>query len=80
MGEHTKYGGYKLDWEKIRTYVVPEGLKDTKVCVETWRYRALCMRASQVRNTQLLIMCIAYAVCDAADGAYKGQFQGHASD
>lgn len=31
MGEHTKYGGYKIDYQKVRTYVVPEGLKDFKV-------------------------------------------------
>nr|POE74513.1 54s ribosomal protein l27, mitochondrial [Quercus suber] len=23
MGEHTKYGGYKIHYEKVRTYVVP---------------------------------------------------------
>ncbi|KAF0325958.1 hypothetical protein K4K61_003441 [Colletotrichum sp. SAR11_59] len=28
MGEHTKYGGYRIDYKKVRTYVVPEGLKD----------------------------------------------------
>ncbi|KAG0648719.1 hypothetical protein D0Z07_4649 [Hyphodiscus hymeniophilus] len=31
MGEHTKYGGYKIDWEKVRTYVVPKDLKDFKL-------------------------------------------------
>lgn len=24
MGEHTKHGGYKIDWAKVRTYVVPD--------------------------------------------------------
>ncbi|CCX07563.1 hypothetical protein FPQ18DRAFT_406253 [Pyronema domesticum] len=23
MGTHTKYGGYVIDWKKVRTYVVP---------------------------------------------------------
>ncbi|KAI5211020.1 hypothetical protein AUEXF2481DRAFT_39182 [Aureobasidium subglaciale EXF-2481] len=27
MGRHTKYGGYRIDWSKVRTYVVPD-LKD----------------------------------------------------
>ncbi|KAH7312384.1 50S ribosomal protein YmL27 [Stachybotrys elegans] len=31
MGRHTKYGGYKIEWEKVRTYVVPQGLKDFKL-------------------------------------------------
>lgn len=24
MGSHTKYGGYRIDWAKVRTYVVPD--------------------------------------------------------
>ncbi|KAI9825394.1 MAG: hypothetical protein M1832_001124 [Thelocarpon impressellum] len=28
MGRHTKHGGYIIDWNKVRTYVVPTGLKD----------------------------------------------------
>lgn len=24
MGSHTKYGGYKIDWEKVRTYKCPD--------------------------------------------------------
>ena len=31
MGSHTKYGGYKIDWRKVRTYVAPKDLKDFKV-------------------------------------------------
>ena len=31
MGSHTKHGGYIIDWDKVRTYVVPENLKDFKV-------------------------------------------------
>lgn len=31
MGWHTKHGGYVIDPKKVRTYVVPEGLKDFKV-------------------------------------------------
>lgn len=28
MGRHTKYGGYVVEWKKVRTYVVPANLKD----------------------------------------------------
>ena len=31
MGRHTKHGGYVIEWRKVRTYVVPAGLKDFKV-------------------------------------------------
>lgn len=31
MGAHTKWGGYKIDWEKVRTYKVPD-LADFPVC------------------------------------------------
>ncbi|KAL8939976.1 MAG: hypothetical protein Q9211_002504 [Gyalolechia sp. 1 TL-2023] len=31
MGRHTKHGGYVLDYEKVRTYVVPKDLKDFKL-------------------------------------------------
>lgn len=30
-GRHTKHGGYVIEWEKVRTYVVPEGLKEFTV-------------------------------------------------
>ncbi|KAK1969354.1 hypothetical protein LY78DRAFT_654186 [Colletotrichum sublineola] len=31
MGRHTKFGGYVIEWHKVRTYVVPEGLNSTKL-------------------------------------------------
>lgn len=34
MGRHTKHGGYVIEWRKVRTYVVPAGLKDFKVELE----------------------------------------------
>lgn len=33
MGRHTKHGGYVIEWKKVRTYVVPEQLKECKVCM-----------------------------------------------
>jgi hypothetical protein len=32
MGRHTKYGGYRIDWSKVRTYIVPD-LSDFHVCL-----------------------------------------------
>ncbi|OTA62271.1 50S ribosomal protein YmL27 [Hypoxylon sp. EC38] len=31
MGRHTKFGGYIIDWDKVRTYVVPVGLDTFKL-------------------------------------------------
>ncbi|RDW88810.1 hypothetical protein BP6252_00842 [Coleophoma cylindrospora] len=31
MGEHTKHGGFVINWNKVRTYVVPSNLKDFKL-------------------------------------------------
>lgn len=30
-GRHTKHGGYVIEWKKVRTYMVPSGLKDFNV-------------------------------------------------
>ncbi|KAI0184845.1 mitochondrial ribosomal protein L27-domain-containing protein [Xylaria flabelliformis] len=31
MGRHTKHGGYRIEWNKVRTYVVPPGLSEFKL-------------------------------------------------
>ncbi|KAG4439175.1 hypothetical protein IFR05_005328 [Cadophora sp. M221] len=31
MGSHTKHGGYVMDWNKVRTYVVPDNLNTFKL-------------------------------------------------
>ncbi|KLU92145.1 hypothetical protein MAPG_11092 [Magnaporthiopsis poae ATCC 64411] len=31
MGRHTPYGGYKIDYKKVRTFVVPQSLAETKL-------------------------------------------------
>lgn len=43
MGRHTEHGGYIIEWDKVRTYVVPGGLEGFKVSrvrmggrVENW--------------------------------------------
>ena len=35
MGWHTKHGGYRIDWKKVRTYIVPTALEGFKVCCYT---------------------------------------------
>ncbi|KAI9806029.1 MAG: hypothetical protein M1833_004436 [Piccolia ochrophora] len=30
-GRHTKHGGYRIQWHKVRTYVVPTGLKSCQL-------------------------------------------------
>ena len=57
MGRHTKHGGYIIEWQKVRTYVVPEQLKDCKVnarflpsffweSIRQEAYRFACRRSS----------------------------------
>ncbi|RYO75092.1 hypothetical protein DL770_005793 [Monosporascus sp. CRB-9-2] len=31
VGRHTKYGGFVIDWSRVRTYVVPAGLDSFKL-------------------------------------------------
>ncbi|TRX92342.1 hypothetical protein FHL15_006728 [Xylaria flabelliformis] len=31
MGRHTKHGSYRIEWNKVRTYVVPPGLSEFKL-------------------------------------------------
>jgi large subunit ribosomal protein L41 len=57
-GSHTKHGGYVIDWEKVRTYVVPPNLKDCKVGVN-WNWM----------DNEILIG-VAHAICDEEDKAY----------
>ncbi|ESZ94696.1 hypothetical protein SBOR_4947 [Sclerotinia borealis F-4128] len=30
-GRHTQHGGYIIEWDKVRTYVVPPNLKECKL-------------------------------------------------
>ncbi|KAI2609611.1 mitochondrial ribosomal protein L27-domain-containing protein [Hypoxylon fragiforme] len=31
MGQHTRFGGYIIDWKKVRTYVVPADMESFKL-------------------------------------------------
>jgi large subunit ribosomal protein L41 len=42
MGRHTKYGGYIVEWNKVRTYVVPQNLSESKV-----RLPGLCCNSTR---------------------------------
>lgn len=37
MGRHTKHGDYVIEWHKVRTYVVPQELKDFKVSINSFQ-------------------------------------------
>ena len=49
MGQHTHKGGYKVDFEKVRTYVMPAGLNDFKVS-RGWRLCARPLRAGKQKG------------------------------
>lgn len=40
-GRHTKHGGYIIEWEKVRTYVVPSNRPDFKVSRKVQSNRGL---------------------------------------
>ncbi|CAD0113932.1 unnamed protein product [Aureobasidium uvarum] len=48
MGRHTKYGAYRIDWSKVRTYVVPD-LSDFQVCLRS----SLCQTCHRLTPCQL---------------------------
>lgn len=59
MGRHTKYGGYVIEWNKVRTYPVPEGLKDFKVRRERPAASALGLsRVALHRTTALTLFSV----------------------
>lgn len=37
MGSHTKWGGYIIDWKKVRTFAVPQKLHDSTFKVRATR-------------------------------------------
>lgn len=39
MGQHTKWGGYIINWDKVRTFAVPENLDSCKVCTPRGLWR-----------------------------------------
>lgn len=50
MGDHTKHGSYVIDWNKVRTYVVPRDLKSCNVSREVWHLEGrLLMRLLSLR-------------------------------
>lgn len=61
MGRHTKHGGYIIEWRKVRTYVVPEQLKDCKVCDYA---------SSGFAGTYIFAVA-AHTICHEEDEAYE---------
>lgn len=74
MGWHTKHGGYVIDPKKVRTYVVPEGLKDFKVSTGldiTGDWFPLSYLPFKIYLANELIVD---AVCDQEHGTFTGKF------
>lgn len=53
MGRHTKYGGYVIEWKKVRTYVVPP-LEDFKVSSRKARWYATKAKKTPANAMQKL--------------------------
>lgn len=66
MGRHTQYGGYVIEWDKVRTYAVPQNLKDCKVC-------DINQPGEQQR---ILTSGTAHAIREQADQGRLGRLQG----
>jgi len=56
MGSHTKWGGYKIDYAKVRTFKVPD-LTDFPVCFSWSFYLLACL---------LLLLCLCYITKEIA--------------
>lgn len=70
MGRHTKYGGYIIEWNKVRTYVVPKNLKESKVsCPPSLRPRADAWANS---------WDVAIPLCESRDQGRRRRLQGPA--
>lgn len=52
VGRHTKHGGYLVEWHKVRTYRVPEGLKDFKVYLDSYDLEEADMLAHTFRDEE----------------------------
>ena len=61
MGRHTKHGGYVIEWNKVRTYVVPEQLKECKVR----RFPSWGTAETDINSV------IAHAICHTEDAAHE---------
>lgn len=58
MGTHTKWGGYKIDYSKVRTYKVPD-LADFPVCPVF----LLLLNDNQAQSLINTLLITAYTLC-----------------
>lgn len=65
MGFFAKNGSYVIDWKKVRTYAVPENLKEFKVCF--FRNPCLCL------DRRLKSNFLAHAVRDEPHASHEKQ-------
>jgi hypothetical protein len=64
IGTHTKHGGFIVDYSRVRTYVVPQGLKDFKVC----RVLGSLERIAYMNHSTDQWELAAHTVCDSELG------------
>lgn len=67
MGRFDKNGNYVIDYKKVRTYVVPEDLKDFKV--------RTCLNSRQFNDRQYTDTHLAYALCHQTRGGKAKHLQ-----
>jgi len=72
MGTHTKHGGYIIDWDRVRTYVVPQDLKDFKV-------RSAFAGALEVANCLLQLTPFVTKNMKRTQGRFEGDPKGAVS-
>ncbi|VUC20838.1 unnamed protein product [Clonostachys rosea] len=78
MGRHTKYGGYVIEWNKVRTYVVPKDLPQFENGAATQR-RATGFNVSFPKLTPSQLKPFVSKQIKEKPGDYKGLSKG-ASD
>ena len=83
MGRHTKHGGYIIEWEKVRNYMVPPNLAEFKVrlprsyyiCTEN--HPAKNKAQTELETKQRLTARVAVdAVCDQEDETHAWAVRG----
>jgi large subunit ribosomal protein L41 len=80
MGRHTKYGGYVIEWSKVRTYVVPKDLPQFEVCKSSSAVASMVSpNANRARDSLAQLKPFVSKQIKQKPGDYKGLSKG-ASD
>jgi hypothetical protein len=74
MGRHTKHGGYVIEWDRVRTYAVPENLKNFQVCANISNWRE--MNRNSFCTVGMLTRSEAHALREPTDQGPARRLQG----